>query len=133
MSERGSVNIENAIKISRSPGDVFDYLTDINQGARVEPEDQARREAHLRPNRSRHPVRRGVDQGKPCDRRVRHLRSSDSLDIRGSFPTLGREGRGADLTDRAGLPRRDHDRAPPQGLAGALLPVMRRTMRKRED
>ena len=31
VSERGWVTVENAIKICRSPGDVFDYLTDITK------------------------------------------------------------------------------------------------------
>jgi hypothetical protein len=31
VSERGWVSIENAIDISRSPEDVFDYLTDIGK------------------------------------------------------------------------------------------------------
>jgi hypothetical protein len=31
VTERGWVSIENAIEISRSPEDVFDYLTDISR------------------------------------------------------------------------------------------------------
>ena len=40
---------ENAIEICRSPEDVFGYLTRHRQGGRVEPEDQAGREAHAGP------------------------------------------------------------------------------------
>ena len=60
---------ENAIEICRSPEDVFGYLTRHRQGGRVEPEDQAGREAHAGPDRPRHPVRCGVDQGQPGNRR----------------------------------------------------------------
>jgi hypothetical protein len=60
---------ENAIEICRSPEDVFGYLTRHRQGGRVEPEDQAGREAHAGPDRPRHQVRCGVDQGQPGNRR----------------------------------------------------------------
>jgi hypothetical protein len=63
----------------------------------VEPEDQACREAHAGPDRPRHLLRCGVDQGQPGNRRIRRIRAAGGLGVHRSFPAPGCEGRGADL------------------------------------
>jgi Polyketide cyclase / dehydrase and lipid transport len=132
VSERGWVSIENAIEISRPPEDVFDYLTDITKELEWNP--RTRRVEKLTSGPIGPGTRFGAEWIKGNrNRRVRHVRSSNGLDIRRSFPTLGREGRGADLADQARPRVVITTDLRPKGLLALLLLVMRRTMRKRED
>jgi hypothetical protein len=114
---------ENAIEICRSPEDVFDYLTRHHQGGRVEPEDQAGREAHAGPDRPRHPVRCGVDQGQPGNRRVCPVRAAGGVGVHHSFPAPGCEGRGADPAGGTGLPSHGQNQTPAQGIARPAVAV----------
>jgi hypothetical protein len=87
VTERGWVSIENAIEISRSPEDVFDYLTDITR--EFEWNRRTRRAEKLTSGPIGIGTRFGAEwiKGNPTIVGVRHIRASDGLDFDRSFPT----------------------------------------------
>jgi hypothetical protein len=133
VSERGWVTVENAIEICRSPEDVFDYLTDVTM--EVEWNPRTRRAGKLSPG----PIGLGTGSVRSGSRATRQSPGTSGSSGR----WLGRPALvpGAWMRRARGGSRR-RNRAPgswsepkfrPKGLLALLLPLMRRTMRERED
>jgi hypothetical protein len=131
--ERGWVSIENAMEISRAPEDAFDYLTDINREFEWNP--RTRRAEKLTSG----PIGLGTRfsaewiKGNPTiieyvtfERPTmwRSVARSRRLDAKA-------EGRISPATDGSRVVIRTE--LWPKGLLALLFPVMRRTMRARED
>jgi hypothetical protein len=133
MSERGWVSIEIAIEISRSSEDVFDYLTDIAKEMEWNP--RTRRVEKLTSGPIGVGTRFGAEWIKGNPTIVEYVAferptawtsvaRSRRLDAKAEGWISPTE-RGSRVVIRTDLR--------PKGLLALLLPVMRRTMRKRED
>jgi uncharacterized protein YndB with AHSA1/START domain len=133
VSDRGWVSIENAIEISRSPEDVFDYLTDITKELEWNP-------------RTRHVDRLSSAPIGPGTRFVAEWIKGNpaiveyvTFDRPTTWTSVARSRR-LDAKGGGRISPTEHGSRVvittdlrPKGLLALLLPVMRRTMHQRED
>jgi uncharacterized protein YndB with AHSA1/START domain len=133
VSEHGWVIVENGVEIARSPEDVFDYLTDITKELEWNP--QTRRVEKLTPGEIGAGTRFDAEWIKGNPTIVEYvlferptawasIARSRRLDARAEGRVAPTE-RGSRVVIRTELR--------PKGLLALLLPVMRRTMRRREE
>jgi hypothetical protein len=130
---RGWVTVENEVEIRRRPEDVFDYLTDISR--EVEWNPRTRRVEKLTSGPIGLGTRFGAEWIKGNPTVVEYVRfeppsawlsvaRSRRLDVRGEG-SVSPTDQGAHVTIRTQLR--------PKGVLVLLLPLMRRTMHKREE
>lgn len=133
MSERGWVTVENAVEIARPPEDVFDYLTDITKESAWNP--RTRRVEKLTPGEIGAGTRFDAEWIKGNPTTVEYVpfeRPTAWASIARSRPLDARaEGRVSPTERGSRVVIRTELR--PKGLLALLLPVMRRTMRRREE
>jgi uncharacterized protein YndB with AHSA1/START domain len=133
VTERGWVSIENAIEISRSPEDVFDYLIDITREFEWNP--QTRRAEKLTSGRIGLGTRFEAEWIKGNPTIIEYV-TFERPTTWGSIARSRRldaraEGRISPTADGCRVVIRTELR--PKGPASAAVPVMRRTMHARED
>jgi len=133
VSERGWVTIENALEIARSPEDFFDYLTDVTK--EVEWNPRTRRAEKLTPGPIGPGTRFGAEwiKGNPTIvEYVRFERPTSWASIARSR-RLDAKGEGRISPTERGSRVAVKTQLRPKGLLALLLPLMRRTMHKREE
>jgi Polyketide cyclase / dehydrase and lipid transport len=133
VSEPGWVSIDNAIEISRPPGDVFDYLTDTTKELEWNP--RTRRVEKLTSGPIGPGTRFGAEwiKGNPAIvEYVKFERSTAWTSIARSR-CLDAKGEGRISPTEHGSRLVIRTQLRPKGLLALLLPVMRRTMHRRED
>jgi hypothetical protein len=133
VSERGWVSIENAIDISRSPGDLFDYLTDIAKEMEWNP--RTRRVEKL----TSVPIGPGSRFGAEWIKGNPTIVEYVAFERPTAWTSVARSRR-LDAKAEGRISPTEHGSRVvittdlrPRGLLALLLLVMRRTMRKRED
>jgi hypothetical protein len=133
VSERGWVTLENAAEIARSPEDVFDYLTDISN--EVEWNPRTRRVEKLTPGPIGPGTRFGAEWIKGNPTVVEYVRferpTAWASVARSRRLDANAEGQVSPTAHGSRVVIRTQLR--PKGLLAVLLPLMGRTMHKRED
>lgn len=133
MSERGWVSIENAIEISRSPEDVFAYLTDITK--EIEWNPRTRRVEKLTSGPIALGTRFGAEWIKGNPTIVEYV----TFERPTAWTSVARSRR-LDANAVGRITPTEHGsrvvirtELRPKGFLALLLPVMRRTMHAREE
>jgi Polyketide cyclase / dehydrase and lipid transport len=133
VSERGWVSIENAIEVSRSPEDVFDYLTDITKEFEWNP--RTRRAEKLTPGPIGPGTRFGAEWIKGNPTIVEYVRFEPPM----AWVSAARSRRLDAKSEGQISPTEQGSRVVvrtklrPKGFLALLLPLMRRMMQGRED
>jgi hypothetical protein len=127
------VTAENAIEICPSLEDVFGYLTDITK--EVEWNPRTRRVEKLTPGPIGLGTRFGAEWIKGNPAIVEYVRFERPMAWTAIARSrrMGCEGQGADPPTEQGSRVMVRTKLRPKGLLALLLPLMRRTMHKRED
>lgn len=132
MSERGWVTVENAIEISRSPQEVFDYMTDITK--EVEWNPRTRGVEKLTPG----PIGLGTRFGAEWIKGNRTIVEYVAFERPTAWASIARsrrldaKGEGRISPTERGSRVVVSAKLRPKGLLALLLPLMRRTMHERE-